>query len=227
MTSLCTLVQWDPPVPLHEIVRPHSWISSCSESSSYSPSPTPPNSLLRSWRVGISGRRPEDRLHRYSYRNKNIPFGFPEEDFKTQLFAQLRLVPPYAFNYHRNKSDGTFHGLAFANFNAPYEAQAAVDALNNFKLEGRRLRVEVKKRLPMEEEERQRLARQSRRQLTHNSLLPTTFGGGQRCGSGGTRRWGDPNSEWYPGSSNTTTNRTSEISDDTSDRYIPPSPAGT
>lgn len=94
---------------------------------------------------------------------KNIPFGYPEEDFLSRLFPQLGLVPPYAFNYHRNKSDRAFHGLAFANFNASHEAQAAVDILNNYELEGRRLRVELKKRLPAEEEQRQRLARQSRR----------------------------------------------------------------
>lgn len=83
----------------------------------------------------------------------------------------MGLVPPYAFNYHRNKSDRAFHGLAFANFNAPQEAQAAVDTLNNYELEGRRLRVELKKRLPAEEEQRQRLARQSRRQLTQPSPI--------------------------------------------------------
>ena len=48
--------------------------------------------------------------------------------------------------------------------------------LNDFELERRRLRVELKKRLPAEEEQRQRLARQSRRQLTHQSSLPATFG---------------------------------------------------
>ena len=46
---------------------------------------------------------------------KNIPFGYPEEDFVGKLFPSLGLVPPYAFNYHRNKSDRAFHGLAFAN----------------------------------------------------------------------------------------------------------------
>ena len=100
---------------------------------------------------------------------KNIPFGYPEEDFVSKLFPQLGLAPPYAFNYHRNRSDRAFHGLAFANFNAPHEAQAAVDTLNNFELSGRRLRVELKKRLPAEEEQRQRLARQSRRQLAQTA----------------------------------------------------------
>src|SRR5436190_2908835 len=96
---------------------------------------------------------------------KNIPFAYPEEDFLTKLFPQLSLVSPYAFNYHRNKSDRAFHGLAFANFNAAHDAHAAVDVLNNFELGGRRLRVELKKKLPAEEE-RQKLARQTRRQVT-------------------------------------------------------------
>ena len=100
---------------------------------------------------------------------KNIPFGYPEEDFVNRLFPQLGLVPPYAFNYHRNRSDRAFHGLAFANFNAAHEAQAAVDALNNYELDRRRLRVELKKRLPAEEE-RQKLAR---RQLTSQTTTST------------------------------------------------------
>src|SRR5271169_7152924 len=88
---------------------------------------------------------------------KNIPFAYPEEDFLNKLFPRLGLVPPYAFNYHRNKSDRAFHGLAFANFNTAHEAQAAVDVLNNYELDRRRLRVELKKKLPAEEE-RQKLA---------------------------------------------------------------------
>jgi RNA recognition motif-containing protein len=105
---------------------------------------------------------------------KNIPFGYHEEDFVNKLFPQLGLTPPYAFNYHRNKSDHAFHGLAFANFNASHEAQAAVDVLNNFELDRRRLRVELKKRLPAEEEQRQRLARQSRRQIPNESIPIST-----------------------------------------------------
>ena len=97
---------------------------------------------------------------------KNIPFEYPEEDFVNKLFPKLGLVPPYAFNYHRNKSGvRAFHGFAFANFNTSHDAQTAVDKLNNFKLDGRPLRVELKKRLPAEEEERKRLARQSKLQI--------------------------------------------------------------
>jgi RNA recognition motif-containing protein len=109
---------------------------------------------------------------------KNIPFSYPEEDFLQKLFPQLGLVPPYAFNYHRNKVDGAFHGLAFANFQNANEAQKAVDVLNNYELERRRLRVELKKKLPAEEEQRQRLARQSRRQVptTATTGLGAAFG---------------------------------------------------
>jgi len=119
---------------------------------------------------------------------KNIPFSYPEEDFLQKLFPHLGLVAPYAFNYHRNKVDGAFHGLAFANFQNASEAQKAVDVLNNYELEHRRLRVELKKKLPAEEEQRQRLARQSRRQQI--STMPmggsgTAFGA-MTIGSGGT-----------------------------------------
>src|SRR5271156_5215373 len=95
---------------------------------------------------------------------KNIPFTYPEESFLNKLFPDLNLTPPYAFNYHRNRADGSFHGLAFANFTNPNEALDAVNVLNNFELERRRLRVELKKRLSPEEEQRQRLERQARRQ---------------------------------------------------------------
>jgi len=104
---------------------------------------------------------------------KNIPFSYPEEDFLSKLFPDLGLVPPYAFNYHRNKADGAFHGLAFANFNTPRDAQNAVDVLNNYELDRRKLRVELKKRLPAEEEQRQRLVRQTRRQTTQPTPLPS------------------------------------------------------
>jgi len=98
----------------------------------------------------------------------------------TTVFPQLGLVPPYAFNYHRNKTDHTFHGLAFANFNAPHEARAAVDALNNFQLDGRPLWVELKKRLPAEEEQRKRQAKRLNGQLWHENSFLTTLEGGAR-----------------------------------------------
>src|SRR5271167_4728772 len=87
---------------------------------------------------------------------KNIPFDYPEKDFAMTLFLELNLTAPLAFNYHINKSDLAFHGLAFANFKCPDEAQAAVRSLNNYVLCGRPLWVEVKKRLSPEEERRKR-----------------------------------------------------------------------
>jgi RNA recognition motif-containing protein len=86
---------------------------------------------------------------------KNIPFEYPGESFVTELFPQLGLVRPYAFNYHRKQSDCVFHGLAFANFNESNDAQAAVDTLNNYELNGRKLRVELKKKQPPEEKQQQ------------------------------------------------------------------------
>lgn len=97
---------------------------------------------------------------------KNIPFDYPEEGFVDKLFPQLGLVSPYAFNYHRDKNDRVFRGFAFANFKTADEAQIAVDKLNNYELGGRRLRVELKKKkLSAEEEQRQRLTRQSKGQV--------------------------------------------------------------
>jgi hypothetical protein len=111
---------------------------------------------------------------------KNIPIQYPEADFKTKLFPQLGLVPPYAFNYHRDKTSGSFHGLAFANFKAPHEAEAAVVALNNFRLDTRQLLVELKKRLPAEEAQR----RPDRRigHLWHENSFLMTLEGSVRHG---------------------------------------------
>jgi hypothetical protein len=106
---------------------------------------------------------------------KNIPFEYPEEAFTAKLFPKLELVPPYAFNYHRNNPERLFHGLAFANFNSAEEAKAAVDKLDNYELGTRRLRVELKRRLSAEAEQRQKLARQSRRRSTHQNPRPTGF----------------------------------------------------
>ena len=96
---------------------------------------------------------------------KNIPYSYPEEDFVNKLFPQLGLISPYSFNYHRSKSDRGFRGLAFGNFHTANDAQNAVDKLNNYELDGRPLWVELKRRLSPEEEERQRLARLSKRQV--------------------------------------------------------------
>jgi RNA recognition motif-containing protein len=51
-------------------------------------------------------------------------------------------------------------GYAFANFHKPQDAQAAVDQLNNYMLNNRRLCVELKKKLSPEEERARQLKRQ-------------------------------------------------------------------
>jgi hypothetical protein len=55
-------------------------------------------------------------------------------------------------NYHVD--NGQFRGLAFANFRHPFEADAALAALNGYDLQGRRLRVEYKRVLRAGEKER-------------------------------------------------------------------------
>lgn len=91
---------------------------------------------------------------------KNIPFAVKKEQL-AQVMTDLHLPLPYAFNYHFDK--GVFRGLAFANFNTPEETAMAIEGLNNYGLHGRRLRVEYKKMLPVEERERIERAKRGRR----------------------------------------------------------------
>lgn len=64
----------------------------------------------------------------------------------------MTLPKPYAFNYHFD--NGTFRGLAFANFHSPEETKHVIRALNGYELIGRKLRVEYKKVLPADQRER-------------------------------------------------------------------------
>lgn len=94
---------------------------------------------------------------------KNIPFAVKKEQL-VQLMTDLRLPLPYAFNYHFD--NGVFRGLAFANFTTAEETSAVIDSLNHFELQGRKLRVEYKKMLPLAERERiEREKRERRGQL--------------------------------------------------------------
>lgn len=94
---------------------------------------------------------------------KNIPFAVKKEQL-TQLMTDLRLPLPYAFNYHFD--NGVFRGLAFANFTTAEETAAVIDSMNHFELNGRKLRVEYKKMLPLAERERiEREKRERRGQL--------------------------------------------------------------
>jgi RNA recognition motif-containing protein len=94
---------------------------------------------------------------------KNIPFAVKKEQL-VQLMTDLNLPLPYAFNYHFDS--GVFRGLAFANFTSSEETAAVIDRLNHFELQGRKLRVEYKKMLPLQERERiEREKRERRGQL--------------------------------------------------------------
>jgi len=67
--------------------------------------------------------------------------------------SSLSIPTPYAFNYHLDQQ-GSFRGLAFANFRQASDADAVVAALNGFDVQGRKLRVEYKKVLQASEKER-------------------------------------------------------------------------
>lgn len=94
---------------------------------------------------------------------KNIPFAVKKEAL-VDLMTELNLPLPYAFNYHFD--NGVFRGLAFANFTSPDETAIVIEHLNHFDLSGRKLRVEYKKMLPLQERERiEREKRERRGQL--------------------------------------------------------------
>ncbi|CZT09160.1 related to PIN4 FHA1 domain-interacting protein modulates DNA damage tolerance and G(2)/M cell cycle progression [Rhynchosporium agropyri] len=103
---------------------------------------------------------------------KNIPFAVKKEQL-VACMTDLRLPLPYAFNYHFDA--GVFRGLAFANFTSADETQAVIAAMNHMELQGRKLRVEYKKMLPVQERERiERDKREKRGQLQeqHQPLAP-------------------------------------------------------
>lgn len=83
---------------------------------------------------------------------KNIPFNVKRETL-LDIIASLSIPTPYAFNYHLDQQ-GSFRGLAFANFRYAADADAVVAALNGFDVQGRKLRVEYKKVLQAGEKER-------------------------------------------------------------------------
>lgn len=105
---------------------------------------------------------------------KNIPFAVKKEQL-VQLMTELNLPLPYAFNYHFD--NGVFRGLAFANFTSAEETATVIEVLNHFELQGRKLRVEYKKMLPLQERERiEREKRERRGQLEEQHRpLPSTL----------------------------------------------------
>ncbi|KAH2209615.1 Peptidyl-prolyl cis-trans isomerase pin4 [Aspergillus fumigatus] len=105
----------------------------------------------------------EDELIPTAIVIKNIPFAVKKEQL-VQLMTELNLPLPYAFNYHFD--NGVFRGLAFANFTSAEETATVIEVLNHFELQGRKLRVEYKKMLPLQERERiEREKRERRGQL--------------------------------------------------------------
>ena len=94
---------------------------------------------------------------------KNIPFAVKKEQL-VELMTHMNLPLPYAFNYHFD--NGVFRGLAFANFTSADETAQVIEILNHYELQGRKLRVEYKKMLPLQERERiEREKRERRGQL--------------------------------------------------------------
>ncbi len=103
---------------------------------------------------------------------KNIPFAIKREQL-TDVMSDMHLPLPYAFNYHFD--NGVFRGLAFANFSSPEETAVVIEAMNHMELQGRKLRVEYKKMLPLQERERiEREKRERRGQLEeqHRPMQP-------------------------------------------------------
>ena len=125
---------------------------------SVGPSPLGPN-----LRQDTYINEPDEELIPTAIVIKNIPFAVKKEQLQ-ELMTQLHLPLPYAFNYHFD--NGVFRGLAFANFTSADETAAVIDYLNHYELQGRKLRVEYKKMLPLQERERiEREKREKRGQL--------------------------------------------------------------
>ena len=106
---------------------------------------------------------------------KNIPFAVKKEQL-LNLMHEMGLPIPYAFNYHFD--NGVFRGLAFANYTSPQETGAVIEHLNHCEVMGRKLRVEYKKMLPLQERERiEREKRERRGQLEeqHRPINPGTL----------------------------------------------------
>ncbi|KAH7889959.1 hypothetical protein F5I97DRAFT_1801507 [Phlebopus sp. FC_14] len=98
------------------------------------------------------GQNVEDEIIPTAIVIKNIPFNVKRETL-LDIIASLSIPTPYAFNYHLDQQ-GSFRGLAFANFRQAADADAVVAALNGFDVQGRKLRVEYKKVLQAGEKER-------------------------------------------------------------------------
>ena len=113
--------------------------------------------------VSASNNGEDDELIPTAVVIKNIPFAIKKEQL-LDVMSKLLLPLPYAFNYHFD--NGVFRGLAFANFTLAEETYLVVNHLNGREVGGRKLRVEYKKMLPLQERERiEREKREKRGQL--------------------------------------------------------------
>lgn len=129
-------------------------------------SPTPANSSIN---ASVSGDLDDDELIPTAIVIKNIPFAIKKEQL-LDVMTKLTLPLPYAFNYHFD--NGVFRGLAFANFTLTDETLLVVNQLNGREIGGRKLRVEYKKMLPLQERERiEREKREKRGQLEEQHRL--------------------------------------------------------
>ncbi|KFY88613.1 hypothetical protein V500_06246 [Pseudogymnoascus sp. VKM F-4518 (FW-2643)] len=104
---------------------------------------------------------------------KNIPFAIKREQL-TDVMSEMHLPLPYAFNYHFD--NGVFRGLAFANFSSPEETALVIEAMNHMELQGRKLRVEYKKMLPLQERERIEREKRERRGQLEEQHRPMQMG---------------------------------------------------
>ncbi|KAG5645047.1 hypothetical protein DXG03_007226 [Asterophora parasitica] len=123
-----------------------------SDFSSAGGSPPPMGHLNPPLAPSTPSQNPDDEVIPTAIVIKNIPFNVKRETL-LDIIASLSIPTPYAFNYHLDQQ-GSFRGLAFANFRQAADADAVVVALNGFDVQGRKLRVEYKKVLQAGEKER-------------------------------------------------------------------------
>ncbi|KAK0228215.1 RRM/R3H domain-containing protein [Armillaria fumosa] len=142
---------------------PTQWLDNSSDGRSLSPQNnsdfssaggSPPMSHLNPPPIAPTTpiQNPDDEIIPTAIVIKNIPFNVKRETL-LDIIASLAIPTPYAFNYHLDQQ-GSFRGLAFANFRQAADADAVVAALNGFDVQGRKLRVEYKKVLQASEKER-------------------------------------------------------------------------
>jgi len=117
-----------------------------------------PGRIRRTSKSASNEQEDEDDIIPTAIVIKNIPFAM-KRDQLIAIIDELKLPQPYALNYHFE--NGAFRGLAFANFRAPAEADAVVNGLEAHDVMGRKIKVEYKKVLPLEEAARKEAERRA------------------------------------------------------------------